>query len=161
MKKFQITITLPQLRMLERALNILTRVGIGQFDVVGETIELEFEKKLPEECNTYWKLRDYWFDPMKNSLLGFGIGASYGIGSPEVSDRIKIAYDVQESLQQIIAKLDAHNEMSVWHNGDILHLGSEPRIVINEIEIEETPDKTIVTEYDNLKAHSGNEHTKE
>jgi hypothetical protein len=155
MRKFQITVTLPQLRMLERALNILTRIGIGQFDVVGETIDLEFEKRLPEGNRSYWNLRYNWFDPMKKVLLGFDGGASYWIGSPEVSDRIKIAYDVQKSIQKVIATVDAHNEMSVWHNGDLIHLGTEPRIVINEIEIEETPDKTTVTEYDNLKAHDG------
>lgn len=151
MRKFQITVTLPQLRFLEKALNIMTRIGIGQFDVVGETIDLEFEKYLPEGNRSYWNLKYNWFDPMKKALLGFDGGASYGICSPEVSDRTKVTYDMQKSIQKVIATVDKHNEMSVWHDGDLLHLGSEPRIVINEIVIEETPDKTTITEYKNLQ----------
>jgi len=134
--KFNVTLTLKQLMVIEESLNLRTRIGIGQFDCIGDVIENDFSDKNERHHLTlgkYWDVRRKYLDPMKQELLGFISGESYGIASPEVSDRAKISYDMQKSFQQVIAKEIDYQSTSVWHNGDILHLGSEPRISLTKI----------------------------
>lgn len=120
--KYKLEVTTKQLQIIEEALDQYTRVGIAQLEIVAENIVRFF----PDNGLNYWGLRENCFDPIKQKLFGYGSGASHGIGSPKVSDRAKIGYDLQKTIQKALAEEEKHHESSVWHHGNILHLGSEP-----------------------------------
>lgn len=130
---FQISFTKKQLRVLESALNLVTRLGLGQIDCVGEFLDHHANRKKNPNFPSYWDMRNDVFDPLKKKLFGFEGGASYGVGNPEVHDDSHIAYDIQKTIQKTIATEEKHESHSVWHNGDILHYGSEPRIKITKV----------------------------
>ena len=146
MVKYEVELTHKQLRVIANLLELGTRIGIGQFDEVGRTIEEMHHNNLDKDAwiGLYWDLRNTLFDPLKKKLLGFDGGASYGIANEKVCNEAKIAYDMMKAMQQVIAKEEDHSSSSVWHNGDSLHLGSEPTLNIRKIFMEEGPGNTFV-----------------
>ena len=129
-EKYQLTLTMKQLKVVEEALDLYSRVGIGQTEIVKEVLFRFFydAKKLVQ-----WEKIKCLCDEIKHTLFGFVSGQSYGIAQKEVDDRVKIAYDLDKTIQKQIATDDQHSQMSVWHHGNILHLGSEPLAKIEKI----------------------------
>ena len=141
---FQVNYTKKQLRVIEQALNLVTRLGLGQIDCVGEFLDYHnCDKKKDPKFPSYWDLRNKYFDPMKKDLFGFESGASYGVGNKEVHDDSHIAYDMQKAIQKVIAIEENHDSSSVWHNGDILHYGSEPHIEIKKVPNNKFPESVM------------------
>ncbi len=59
-----------------------------------------------------------------------------GIANANVHKDVKTMYDLEKSIQKGVATAENHGSWSVWHDGDILHLGDEPvaKVVILEDE---------------------------
>ena len=130
MTKFSMSLTLKQLKILEDALDLYTRVGIGQLEIIGEKLNTLFPSG--KHATIPWKLKEKYLNKIKMEFFEFQSGQSYGIGHQKVSDKAKIGYDLQKTIQKTIAEKDDHNRMSVWHDGNILKLGSEPLAKITE-----------------------------
>ena len=128
MNNYKIKINLNQLRILEKALDIYMRIGIGQIECVAEALgDLGLL-----EIYTPLDVREKWFNIIKKELLGFASGASFGIPNPQVSDKAKIAYDMNKTIQKCISDTFKEKTIGVWSDGNILHLGSEPFIKIKK-----------------------------
>jgi len=129
MKKVNLTLTEKQLHIIEDAIDLFIRVGIGQLGIVLEKLEFLFPEQMKEQRS--YDLKREFTDKMKEKIFDFAAGANFGISSPHVCDNVKIGYDLQKVIQKHIAVENNHDKYSVWHDGPMLHLGSEP---IAEIE---------------------------
>jgi len=129
-KLYNLTITHKQLRIMERALDLYIRVGIGQFEALIDSLEYLFPETMKHQ--SAYILREQYTDKLKNLIFDFHSGGSYGISNPSISDEAKIAYDMDKVIQKMIAVIEDHHNGSVWHHGDLLHLGSEPSAKIEE-----------------------------
>jgi hypothetical protein len=135
MEKVNLTLTRQQLRLIESALELYMRLGIGQLEIVGEKLLMElFYKMFKDRYSSSKEIEDKFLRPMKQEMFGFGPGASFGISSDKVHDGVKIGYDLQKVIQKHIATVEDHHKYSVWHDGPMLHLGSEPIAEISEID---------------------------
>lgn len=110
-----------QLRVLEQALDIFTRICIGQLHEVAHVVSSYLPKEFKGDM---WEMRKE-LDRLTSAYLGLSPGASFGIPSDKVHDDAKIAYDLEKTFQKHIAVVEDHDRWSVWHNGNLLHLGSE------------------------------------
>jgi len=84
-----------QAKIVQSALDIYTRLGLGQIERVGDFLD--------------WKTRDQW-EQLLAAVKVIGTGhhpnASTGISHPELDDRFKIAYEIQQVVRGKVA----------WHN---------------------------------------------
>jgi hypothetical protein len=123
--RVRVTLTSGQLRLLEAALDLYTRLGIGQTDILPELYDA-------------WGLRPCSprdpRDPvavlameLKKQLLGpeYEGASSLGIANRRVHGLVKSGYDLQKALQFAVALAEGHRH-STWNSGDFLHLGLEP-----------------------------------
>lgn len=106
------------------ALELLTRLGIGQLEHVLEKLDFlySFDRmtyEAREEARELVRL-------LKKVNFEFDVNQSYSIASAEVPDHVKVAYDLLKTLQKRVAVTEQHDRTSVWHDGPMLHLGSEP-----------------------------------
>ena len=127
--KYNISLNHQQLRVIERALDLYSRVGIGQFEIVAEAIFCLLTDRMKDKNN--WEITQKFLDSMK-VCLGFPVNGSLGITCEEVSDDAKIAYDMEKVIQKKIATVEDHEQYSVWHRGS-MHLGSQQDIEIKDI----------------------------
>jgi len=130
--KTEMEVSKKQLLIIEKALDLYLRVGIGQVEIVAEILNEMFPEKTKDVSQ--WDMKKKYLDPMKEELFGLSGGGSFGICNDVVSDNAKIAYDLNKTIQKFIATKDNHSETSVWHDGNLLKLGSEPVVVIKDTE---------------------------
>lgn len=114
-----ITLTTKQAHVLVNALDIYSRIGLGQTEALAQGLQ-ELHPGIH-----YWDIVHKHTDPIKQELFGFTGGASYGVGNPKVSDAASIAYDLQCVIRKCVAQVEDHSTSSVWHS-EPLHYGSEP-----------------------------------
>jgi hypothetical protein len=127
----RLKVTAKQLSILQEALDLYVRVGIGQLEIVAENISFNIEKeKIRKNIN---EIRDI-FDQAKKEIFGFACGESFGISSSAVDDATKIAYDMQKVVQKEISEQREFKGFDVWRDGPILHLGSEPIATVEKVE---------------------------
>ena len=128
MTTFTITVNEKQARAIERALDLMTRLGLGQVREVIDYLPDGYQRPyalLPREPD-----RDKILDSLLEVVqeLGFhGFGHSYGVGHENVPDEAMIAYDLGAVMRNAIHSLrdDEDKHFSVWGNKP-LHYGSEP-----------------------------------
>lgn len=120
-----------QIKVIISALDNYSRIGIGQLEDIANIIQ-ELHPKLTQHDFISYDIKKSYLDPLKEKLWGFKYGASYGITNEKVHNNAKIAYDIQKTLQLYIAAKENHMKGSVWFDGNLLHLGSEPLATISE-----------------------------
>lgn len=125
MQKYDLTLTKNQLRIIEQALEIYMRISIGHFEEISHL----FMNLHPELDLVRHELDDKYLTPMKEEIFGFKNG---NIGISKAPDKAKVAYDMQKVIQRLIATVEDHHKYSVWHDGPIMHYGSEPIAEIGE-----------------------------
>lgn len=130
-KKFTIELNEEQMRVMEDALNIYSRLGLGQLCIVAEFLDTAFYDKCKEKGINHWDMRQLWTDVWAKTIFGFSPGASYGIGHPEVPERCTVAYEMQKCIQNELSK--DQTEYSVWKNKPLKY-SSEPLITVTEVE---------------------------
>ena len=118
----QIVFTSKQAELIEKAIDLYTRLGTGQFEAIVEALKREH---IYEEDQGYEPLKQRLIE-IKESVLHMPGNADYAIAGPEVTDDVKILYDLQKSIQKGMAVAECHRSTSTWNDGDYLHLGSEP-----------------------------------
>lgn len=113
---YQITLSPKQANVLVEALDVYSRIGMGQLEIVEESIRKQYGFKYPLNI----------MDIIRNCLntakiaLGHPVNGSYGIAGPDTPKSSQIAYDLQCVLRKQIADQENHGSHSVWHH-DPLH----------------------------------------
>lgn len=102
-RRYDLTLTEAQARVLVSSLDLYMRIGLGQFREVLDVHD--------GECRLLDGVRDRvraLLDQI-GAEIGFARGASHGICSPQVADRFRAAYDVLQVVRHRLAfdrKLD-------------------------------------------------------
>jgi hypothetical protein len=94
MSKYNLSLTKKQAQVIEKALEIMTRMGIGQIDSAVDLcylFNMKDPKKVRSLCNE-----------LKKELTGFESNTSWGIHNKEVSDDYRIAFDIRQVIQHQI-----------------------------------------------------------
>ena len=110
--KYTLTLDEKQAELLVCALDLFTRIGIGQFEeIVSLWVRDHISNLSPEQIEKARKA----LGSTKRALTGFTLNASYGIHSPEVPDRFRVARDLLEVIRHRLA-WDKHPEggLQVW-----------------------------------------------
>lgn len=98
MKKYTLTFTEEQAGILVDALDLYSRIGIGQFEecvrVFDHTLELPIETR--DACKAS-------LDHAKFVIAGLPAGGSHGIHNPKVRDVFRAAYDIQQVIRHRVA----------------------------------------------------------
>lgn len=111
----ELKLTGRQLRVLERALDLYLRVGLGQLDMVADAVE----QLMPERLKRIgYQHSDMAADLLwiKNEHLHFAVGSSYGVGNDEISDDANVAYEMEKLAQNQIADTEGTGKWTVWRN---------------------------------------------
>lgn len=124
---FELKVTDRQISVLIDALDLYSRIGIGQVEEVAEVLR----KLYPDHCK--YDDRKLLAD-FKMKVFEHGINGSWGVCNEQVHDNCQVAYDIEKVLQKAIASKYNHHSTSVWHDGPMLHLGSEPIAKIKDME---------------------------
>lgn len=119
--RLQITVSAVQARIIIAALDVYTRTGIGQLERVTELIDDLFVTDSKKA-----KLLESTMNGLKQEICGQPTNGSMGISNDKVKPKIKTCYDLLKSFEKGIAVAENIAEHSVLHDGDILHLGTEP-----------------------------------
>ena len=103
-KKIQITLTSHQAGVLNDALDLYSRIHLGQLQeiiyMLG-TYNICNKEKLSDIDDKYLQLEEAI--TQAKSIMGFTSGASYGIHSLEVHDNARVAYDTLQIITQLLA----------------------------------------------------------
>lgn len=98
MVTYQIELNEKQVNYLIKALDLYTRIGLGQFE---EILNWEFQwNKLSYEFSTEIRQR---LDFIKCLLTGLPSSASRGIFGSDTPEGCKIAYDIQQVVRHCVA----------------------------------------------------------
>ena len=99
--KFVLELSELQAEVLIKALDLYSRIGIGQIGEVHNILTLEPHIKSPSE-NTYQGIKNA-LDFVKRELFGFEAGASFAMHAPQVPDKFKVAWDLQQVIRHKLA----------------------------------------------------------
>jgi hypothetical protein len=97
MPKYNLTLSQKQAEVLVRALDLYSRIGIGQFEEVLDVYDREL--KLDYERRERFRVK---LNQAKNEA-GHPSNGSYGISSPEVRDEFRVSYDIQQVVRNKLA----------------------------------------------------------
>lgn len=114
--KYQLTLNTEQVNVLINALDVFSRIGMGQLEIVAECLRDQYNYTIPQDKLQCVQL---CLDAAKVAL-GHSESGCYGICSPETPKCSKVAYDIQCVIRQVVAKEECHGTHSVWH-GNPLH----------------------------------------
>jgi len=95
--KYNIVVDEQQARILVAALDLYSRIGIGQLTEVVRVYNYEWKTPIP--------MVDRLVEVMNEAkrVIGFGPGGSYGIHSPDVHDVFRRAFDIQCVIRHRLA----------------------------------------------------------
>lgn len=110
MSKVIIEVTAEQADAISKALDLYTRIGIGQFDEVAQLVafgvvptfnlgEQPRQAASPEQCDHLRNLMD-----QAKQVLGFARGASHGIGHKDNDESVSRAYEIGKVLDKALAE---------------------------------------------------------
>ena len=125
---YELKATDKHIRILIDALELYTRVGTGQVENLADTLN----KLYPDNCSYHDDKK--LLAEFKMKVFGYEMNSSMGICHDGVHDDVKISYDLLKVFQKAVATKENHSGMSVWHDGALLHLGSEPVAKIKDME---------------------------
>ena len=107
--KVHIALTIPQARAMVEALDIYTRLGLGQVHMIAEMVA---DRSIPIKAGS---LETPEMDVIHNVTvlcneirreLGFLPGESYGVGNRAVSDKAHRAYEIEKVIKKALALYD-------------------------------------------------------
>jgi hypothetical protein len=81
-------------KIIESALDLYVRIGLGQFDEIVRVYDCEF--KLPPDITE--KMRET--AKTIKVIAGHPLHGSYGLFNPEVCDRFRAAYDIIRAFRE-------------------------------------------------------------
>lgn len=98
--KYQLTISEKQTRVIMYALDLFSRIGIGQLE---EILRHPQYANVIFNNNATYKVCKELLDEIKRYLTNFPPHASYGIGHPEVHGDCTISYDLVQVIRHRLA----------------------------------------------------------
>jgi hypothetical protein len=129
MKNYRIDLNERQILLIEKALDAYTRIGSGQASPIYDIFSCEVAG-----INDYHMKIDYdVFLRKARQLIEESFGSSKAIPVDEMSDGVKVAFDMQKVIQKAVASRRDANQvsLSVWHNGPF-ELGDEDMVKVCE-----------------------------
>ena len=115
--KYNITVNKKQAHILVKALDLMGRICMGQYD---EILDYGYLPKSVAADKTHisqyeWQDAKKKLDEIKYLITGQPTSGSYGISSPEVNDQAKEAYDMQQVIRnQLWKDSDKSPRWSTW-----------------------------------------------
>jgi hypothetical protein len=109
MKNYNIHLNENQLQVLVNALDLYSRIGIGQLEEVEMIYRLDGRKKQVDRNYDTDESTEIDFDHLHQILnlakqeLGHGQGSHYGIYSKEVPDAFRVAWDIMKVVRHQLA----------------------------------------------------------
>lgn len=94
--KYQLTLSEKQFDVLIKALDVFSRIGMGQLEIVAESISDQYNDKYSHETMTAINHCLY----TAKIVLGHPVNGSYGIMGPNTPKTAQIAYDIQCVLKE-------------------------------------------------------------
>lgn len=98
--KYQLTISEKQAKVIISALDLFSRIGIGQFERILD--HPQYMNKIFDD-NTSYKICQEHLKRIKKLLTGYPPHASYGIGHPKVHGDCTISYDLMQVIRHRLA----------------------------------------------------------
>lgn len=99
--KFVLELTELQAELLVKALDLYSRIGIGQIGEVHNILTLEPHTNPPGE-HTYQGIKNA-LDFVKRELFGFESGASFAMHNSKVPEKFRVAWDLQQVIRHKLA----------------------------------------------------------
>jgi len=116
-------LTIDQLAVIERALDMFGRIGLGQTEIIAETWQ-EFYWTLADKIHAgpdgkvdydVWQRVRWAANTLKEQMFKFSPGASYGVGHPDLDKRTNIAFDMCKPIQNILVEISDPKKECLWH----------------------------------------------
>jgi hypothetical protein len=95
--KYTLTLNEDQARILIRALDLYSRIGIGQFEEVAQVYDRGLKLDLPTRDRIRVGLN------IAKAEAGHPVNGSYGIHNAKVDDEFRVAYDLQKVVRHRLA----------------------------------------------------------
>jgi len=95
--KYTLTLNEEQARILIRALDLYSRIGIGQFEEVAQV----YDRGLKLDLTTRDRIRAGL--NIAKVEAGHPVNGSYGIHNEKVDDEFRVAYDLQKVVRHRLA----------------------------------------------------------
>jgi hypothetical protein len=137
MKKYKLELTEKQLWTVAEALEFYSRFAAGQF-VLPPSIESHFwdsAKKYGVNYAEEYKEFEASFQDFKRAILGLPWNASHGIGSPDLLEDAKVAYDIYRPIFELNAKEQEATHSVYYSEG--LSYSKEGRVNVKTINEDE------------------------
>lgn len=116
-----------QARVVIRALDLYSRLSIGQIGECGSVMmNLHFDRI--HDKITQWDLQKA-FDKTFKPIIGLNHDEHLGMGHQSQHEDGKIAYDIECVLRKVVASVEEHDKISVWHR-DPLHYSQQPLPIV-------------------------------
>lgn len=100
--EYLLKISKHQAEVISLALDVLSRIGLGQFDIaISDAMKERFWGMEGKDFN-----RDevqHHFNELKRILTGHPPNGSYGISNEEVNDKYRVAYDIHQVIRNRLA----------------------------------------------------------
>lgn len=114
MTKYNLKLTTQQAHVVIQALDLFSRLGMGQFEIVSEVLrDIGVMRYSDADFNEKRDSTDALLDELK-AVFGHPPNGSLGIMAAVEPSRI--AYDIECVLRKEIAKQEQHGSHSVWHH---------------------------------------------
>ena len=116
----RITLNKNQAYILQHALDIYCRVGTKQLEMIVAEMDDEYLSLRPEVED---EVRN-----IKKKLFNMDLHAGKGISG--TGKQYRESYSMMKIIQKYLYDKDGKGKTSVWSNGNILELNSEPEIEV-------------------------------
>lgn len=105
-KKIQMVVSPEQAHVLQGALELYTRLGLGQFEYVGEVISSGHVTPKDDILNTDCldEINEHLIQIKE--LMGHSFSSSYGVSSKQVSKHAKSSYEINKLLGNALAEIE-------------------------------------------------------
>lgn len=120
MSKYNLTINEQQAKVIADALELYSRVGMGQLEAVADHPDIQ-KRVYKSSTLTFPDARDL-FKPAKQTIFGYSENGSYGITNFEINDCNRVAYDMVKVIMHRLSWDHAGNPperdwktMLGWH----------------------------------------------
>lgn len=142
--KIHLELTVDQATAVSDALDVYSRLCIGQLEEVAKMVQdgrikARGSKRQPDEyveaenavCEDVLAMLD-----RAKSILGYSKGASMGIGNKSVSDTAARAWEVKKTMDKILAEIRNPNPVfrGVDYDGLVVRYTNDPNPVVTAIE---------------------------
>jgi hypothetical protein len=102
-KMFQMMFNERQARTLMRALDLYSRIGIGQFEELIHLFRWQFDPRLKDKLDQI-EMSEQRLNEIKTLLFDLHPNSSFGIFNKDVPDEFRVAWDLQKVIRHQIWK---------------------------------------------------------